>query len=139
MYTVRFTADLIIPNDTDTDCYGEPCEPGCGYSVQSGWWAPRFTTYAVSEDRDYADTFTYAGDDIDLSPPAWLVHTLSEYLPGGIELGSAPSFCANGTLENHTTGESVRPAGHADGFTDAELNTAIALLTNLEMHHVHVQ
>lgn len=50
-YQVRYTATIVRPDDSDTDGYGEPCEPGHGYDIVTGWLDPNSSLWDVSEER----------------------------------------------------------------------------------------
>jgi hypothetical protein len=78
-----FSATIITLDGSDTNAYGEACEPGQGYTEQSGWWDP---------DRSYWRVHTHQHDVAPdtcpqrnrTSPPRWLADRLTARL-GGIE------------------------------------------------------
>jgi hypothetical protein len=47
-----FSATIITLDGSDTNAYGEPCEPGQGYSEHSGHWDPDRSYWRVHEHRD---------------------------------------------------------------------------------------
>jgi hypothetical protein len=51
MRRVYYTGDLITPDDTDTDVYGEATEEGHGATLESGWISPDWSSYVVHENR----------------------------------------------------------------------------------------
>lgn len=63
-YQVFFTGDLITPDDSDTDVYGEPTEAGHGAHLDSGWvsldWDSGKTVY---ENREDVGPDRYTPDD----------------------------------------------------------------------------
>lgn len=126
--TIRFTADIVTPDGSDTDAYGEPCLPGHGYKVESGWWAPEFSRFDVSDDPTYATTFVYHDDPDAEGPVEWLVTTLRNLLPGGVEDSDGRNYYAAGVLTDHATGTTVRPCAHIEGFSDEEIEAADAVL-----------
>lgn len=78
--SIAFTADVTIPDDSDTDAYGEPTEPGYGYTREFGYWEPNWSRYDVVDDHvndeligTLAERVSYiratAGDPTDLHMP----------------------------------------------------------------------
>jgi hypothetical protein len=80
MYRVLYyTATIIAMDGSDTNAYGEACEPCHGYTEQSGWWNPDQDYWSVHPDRGQAqpDTYFASGGP----PPAhWLASQLSDRL-----------------------------------------------------------
>lgn len=123
MITVQFSGDLITPDGSDTDGYGEPCEPGSGSTYASGWWAPRWTRFEVSDDPAYADTFTMPEDEED--PAVWICDTVGEYMNwSAVEWDGGETIYAADAIEDYRTGRSIRPAAHVTGATPAQLEAA---------------
>jgi hypothetical protein len=54
LYGLYWSATTITPDGSDTNAYGEACEPGRGYTEQSGWWDPDGDFWRVHE-RDRRD------------------------------------------------------------------------------------
>jgi hypothetical protein len=48
---IFYTATIITLDGSDTAANGEACEPGHGYTEQSGWWDPDRAYWRVVEDR----------------------------------------------------------------------------------------
>src|ERR1700730_1067380 len=162
MYRVLYyTATIIAMDGSDTNAYGEACEPGQGYTEQSGWWNPEQDYWSVHPDRGQAqpDTYSPSGGP----PPApWLASQLSDRLgpidhfdgertfysarvatwpynpAGSVTSGAVPAVIAEdvfGDGQHHATPAGVKTltaAGHAHGFTDQEILDAASLLGGAE-------
>ena len=111
---VFYTAD-IIEADSDATERGEPDE--------SGWWDPDWTHWEVQDDKSDVKPDVYDPED-DEDPAAWLAEQVSNRL-GVIDGadGSGTWYSADDE-QNYQTGQSVRPAAHAEGFTDEEIARA---------------
>ncbi len=48
---IYYTATIITFDGSDTNAYGEACEPGHGYREDSGWWDPKRSYWTVQADR----------------------------------------------------------------------------------------
>lgn len=126
---VFYTGDMIVPDGSDTNAYGEPCEEGAGYELHQGWVDPEWSRFALWEDRDDVRPDVY-GDDEDKSPAQWLADTITERC-GWVEAsdsGVPRWFTAGDPLVNHTTGEEVTVAAHPEGFTDEEIVEAYRIM-----------
>ena len=121
---VFYTADLIVPDDTDTDVYGEPTEPGYGATLEAGWLDPDWSRWTVYENAEDVrpDTFDNDGD-----PVIWLVERISDRLGRACGQGGH-TFYATDSDDNYVTGVNRSLAAHAQGFTDEELILANELL-----------
>lgn len=125
---VFYTADLIIPDGSDTGIYGDGTMPGEGSRLESGWYDPDWCRTEVREEKKdvRADIFD-PSDGTD--PSVWLAHTLNERLNGWTEYNGRGWWSAGEVEESdHRTGISASVAAHAEGFTDAELRQAEDLL-----------
>lgn len=126
---IRYTGTLITPDDSDTNGYGEPCEPGYGYEISDGWVDPAWSLWDVREEypetpHDTIDT----GDDYDLDS------LLDEYggdledmirdrvsrVIGSIDSEGWGTFYASDPLTNYRTGETLTLAAHIKGGTYAK-------------------
>src|SRR5690606_33549604 len=58
---------------------GEPCEPGHGYTEQSGWWNPDRAYWRVADDRGDVTPDVYHDGDR-RSPAQWLADQLTARL-----------------------------------------------------------
>ncbi len=67
---VWFTATLITFTGGDL-ADGEPCEPGCGYTVTEGHWNPRRSYWTVHPSRDDVTPDRYRAQRRP-EPAAWL-------------------------------------------------------------------
>lgn len=149
-----YSATIITLDGSDTNAYGEPCEPGQGYTERSGFWDPDHGYWRVHDSRDAVRPDTYP-PPCGQSPARWLADRLSDRLghvnsfdhgrtfyaaheavyPGTL----ADTQGATGALLSHMrmhlarTGavagqRTLTAAGHAYGFTDAELAEAAHVL-----------
>jgi hypothetical protein len=127
-YAVRFTADIIRPDGSDTDVYGEPCEEGHGYVVESGWYAPSWSRDTVSDNPDYAQVDRWSDDD-STDPVTWLADVLTERLGlvGSVGPFGTSIYAAESDTDPYT-GVAVRVAAHPDGFTGDDVSAAIDVM-----------
>jgi len=116
---VFYTADLITPDGSDTDVYGDSCEVGHGATLTSGWVSPDWSRWDVYENKEDVKPDVYANDDGDVAE--WLARVINDRL-GAVE-GHAldTSWYAVDADENYTTGVNRHMAAHPEGFTNAEL------------------
>lgn len=136
---VWLTADIIRPDGSDSDCYGEPCEEGHGYTLESGWYDPSWSWDSVCESRDDVRADVYdadadpSSDDDPYTPVTWLADTLTERL-GWVESVGSGGTLYSGQDDSHPyTGVSVRVAASVDGFTDAEIRAALDIMAAREL------
>jgi hypothetical protein len=71
MRALYYSATVITLTGGDTNAYGEACEPGHGYTEQSGYWSPDRDYWTVYSCRDDVDPDVYV-DDSRLTPAEWL-------------------------------------------------------------------
>jgi hypothetical protein len=151
---IYYTATIITLDGSDTNAYCEPCEPGQGYSEQSGHWDPDRSYWRVHDSRDDVRPDVYPNQS-EQAPAQWLADQLGERLgnidsydhghtfyaaheavhpgtladaqgPGGELLSTIRMTLARGGA---TKGQrTLTAAGHAYGFSDDELIEAAALL-----------
>ena len=77
-YAAYMTADILTPDDTDTNCYGEPTEPGHGQTLESGWIDPSWSRWTVyQEQEDVRPIAVYLSDDGTLAE--WREATVREW------------------------------------------------------------
>jgi hypothetical protein len=119
--SVRYTADVISPDGSDTDVYGEPTSPGDGYVLSSGWFAPDWSLYTVSDDPAYGQVDRWSTEEGD--PVTWLRARLTEHLVT-VDHAEVGTFYSAATHSN-MAGETTTVAAHAEGFTSEELAAAI--------------
>lgn len=122
---VFFTGTLITPDGSDS-YGGEPCEPGSGATVQDGWVDLRWTRWEVYENREDVRSEVYEPEDG--NPAQWLAEAVAERLGATEDSNSAPAWYAVDPDDNVQTGQSIRLAAHAKGFTDEEIAEADRLL-----------
>jgi ribosomal protein S18 acetylase RimI-like enzyme len=152
-----FSATIITLDGTNTNAHGEGCEPGKGYTEQSGWWNPDRSYWRVHAERDDVTADVYP-DGEDRGPARWLADRLVA------RLGAVDSYDDGRTfygafeavhpgrltdLVTHPASQSpgvghalafirrgvarkgqrfLTAAGHAHGFTDTEMTEAAQLL-----------
>ena len=152
-----YTATVVTMVGSDTNAYGEACEPGHGYTEQSGWWNPDRDYWSVHPGRDQAQPDTYPSSG-ELPPAHWLAIRLTDRLGpidhfdgertfysageatwpghpiGTVTSEPAPALIAddaNDSRRHHPNPAGVKTltaAGHAHGFTDQEILKAARLL-----------
>ncbi|MDT5025778.1 MAG: hypothetical protein QOE61_2204 [Micromonosporaceae bacterium] len=93
MTTIRalyFSATIITLDGTDTNAYGEACEPGHGYNEQSGHWSPDQSYWTVHLDRSQVQPDIYL-DRGSRTPGQWLADRLTTRL-GTLETVDGNTF-----------------------------------------------
>lgn len=125
---IYFTADVIVPDGSDTNCYGEGTLPGHGYQLETGWYDPDWSRYDVHKDRDSVRADVFDPSDT-LTPAEFLAEAVAGRL-NGVEFSGAPStfYSADSDSSDYEKGRELTVAAHPEGFTEAEVNEAIALL-----------
>jgi hypothetical protein len=122
-----YTAEKITYDGSDSDCYGEPCEPGTGFTMESGW-----------VDMSWSISTLYPGAE-GVAPEVWELHDgpLIEWLAdtiirrlGWVELNTdSPASATAGTSTTFYaedfeqvdaySGDSVRLAVHMEDVPPA--------------------
>jgi hypothetical protein len=108
---VFYTADIVTPDGSDTGVYGDPCEPGHGATLESGW-----------VDMDY-DQWTVYDDSSDVRPDLVEGETLTELAESTADailsrIGVPESLDNHSTIygadadQNHRTGQEAMRAAH---------------------------
>jgi hypothetical protein len=90
---------------TNTNAYSEPCEPGQGYSEQSGHWDPDRSYWRVHDSRDDVRPDVYP-DQSEQTRAQWLADQLGE------RLGNIDSYDHGHTF--YAAHEAVYPGTLAD-------------------------
>ena len=93
MTTIRalyFSATISTLDGSDTNAYGEACEPGQGYREQSGHWSPDRSYWSVYPDRSQVQPDVYP-ERGSRTPGQWLADRLAARL-GSIEPVDARTF-----------------------------------------------
>jgi hypothetical protein len=132
--SVRFTADLIVSDGSDTNAYGEECEEGSGYTLESGWYSPDWSRWEVDESPTYAKVYTFDGtadcchwdrvyDVADHEPGRacivlWLSRLIADYLEGFPEDNGDGTVYSGESYSHPYKGKSIRPAMHVEGLDD---------------------
>jgi hypothetical protein len=122
---IYYTADLITPDASDTGVYGDPCDEGCGETYENGWIDPDWSQWTIYEDRDGVRPDVWEEDDGDAVE--WLAGQLSSRLGAIQECSDTTAYAADAYVHPYE-GKSVRMAAHIEGFTDAEIDSAMALV-----------
>jgi hypothetical protein len=143
-----FSATIITMDGSDTNGYGEACEPGHGYTEAVGWWNPDDEPWSVSPRREQAHPDPYP-PTATTSPVQWLADQLTQRLgpldqfDGGRTFYSAdelvrdsdttpPRSVWGGAIHDPrplpAEAQSLTAAGHAHGFTPDEIAAAASLL-----------
>lgn len=130
---IYYTGDLIESDDTDTNVYGEPTEPGHGEVMTSGWVDPDWSTWTVYEDRDHVRPDVYEPDEYDIedgiTPAKWLAEQVTKRL-GGIDTPDGSDWFRAADAHTHGyDGKSITLAAHPEGFTTDEIDEAVRLMT----------
>lgn len=79
MRALYFSATVTTKTAGDTNAYGEPCEPGHGYTEQSGHWSPDRDYWTVYPSRDDVDPDSYP-DQSPLTAAQWLAEQITDRL-----------------------------------------------------------
>lgn len=137
---IYYTADVIIPDGTDTNAYGEPCLEGHGYTIDQGWVSPDYSDAVTFDDQEDVRPDVYDPDSghgwLDPSPARWLAETVAARLghcEADTSLGLPRWFRAS---DDHDRGidpslrdnSIVTLAAHPYGFTDREIYVASRML-----------
>ena len=113
---IFYTGDIVRPDGSDTGVYGDPCEPGHGATLESGWIDPEWSRWEVCAAREdvRADVWhPEAGPMID-----WAVERILERL-GGVSDVNGTSVYAADSDQNISTGAALRMAAHIHGAPPA--------------------
>jgi hypothetical protein len=95
-----FSATIITLDGSDTNAYGEACEPGQGYREHSGHWDPDRAYWRVHEHRADVRPDVYP-PQCGQTPAQWLAARLRE------RLGSIDSYDHGRTF--YAAREAVHP------------------------------
>jgi len=137
---VYYTADVIIPDGSDTGVYGDGCEPGTGAYMESGWIDPRWSRETVHENRDHVrpDMFEASQDG---DRRRWLADRLSERV-NCLDIdnyGNHYSVLYGEAEEpDYRTGITVSVAAHPYGFEDWEIESALDMIRRERLHRARI-
>ncbi len=127
-YFIYYSADVITPDGSDSDVYGEACEPGHGMTRENGWLDPDWSRDTVYEShRDVrADRYEAAWDG---DPRKWLAERLATRLEY-VDLDSATwrSVYSSEGYTDPYTGVTVTVAAHPEGFEQWEIDSALDMI-----------
>jgi len=113
---VYYTATVTTLDGSDTNAYGEPCEPGQGYTVADGYVDPDWSVFEpekITRERATFDTVS----DSDPDPIGRLVERIHDRI-GWVHLDYSEHLYAQ-----HTRTEPGREASlcaHVHGLNDRE-------------------
>jgi hypothetical protein len=114
-----YTADKIVPDLSDTDCYGEPCEEGAGYRLESGWVDPCWSRNTVYDSAEHVAPDVYELHDGPLIE--WLTDQIINRL-GWVDLDSGCGttlLAAEFDVVDQYSGVQIRMAVHMENVPDA--------------------
>lgn len=111
--TIYYTADIITPDDTDTDTYGDECEPGDGLAIESGWYDADYSAWEVFEDQVDVRPDLIVSDALEdgATLDELIIETITSRL-GVLDSFDGESAYAADAQENYKTGASVMLAAH---------------------------
>lgn len=115
--TIYYTATVFTPDDSDTNVYGEPTEPGHGESMDEGWYDAAWDSFGVFPSRDQVRPDTIEADDdrfmdgFDLDDIVTMV--VGDAI-GAIDSFDGETAYASDPLQNYTTGVRVMLAAHIE-------------------------
>ena len=132
---ISYSATIITLDGSDTNAYGEACEPGAGYTEQSGHWDPDRAYWQVHAHRDdVTPDLDPPGDR--RSPAQWLADRLTARLGSiaSVETGHTFYGAREAVHPGRLTGPRSRPPGAVlgagaevgDAFAAARLGNAAA-------------
>lgn len=121
MTKIWVTGDLITPDGSDTSVYGDPCEPGEGMSMESGWVQTGWSRWDVYESRDDVEPFTWEADDGPVVE--WIIEKIHETC-GWVETDGSDGRTYYGQeADTHAyDGRSMSYAVHIDDASPAILS-----------------
>ncbi len=118
---VWYSADNVVSDGSDTNGYGEGCEPGAGYEIASGWIDPDFdggrTVHPEPLDVR-ADVWTRQdGPMID-----WLIARILDRIGSPQDDDSHGTYYATEARTWYREGIESMRAAHIDGASEAMLS-----------------
>lgn len=131
MKQIWYTGDIITPDDSNTNAYGEPCEEGHGYILNSGWVDFNWSQWVVEDKREDVSADVWDGETWGPMAPAlieWVVACISERI-GWVEVNGGGSYYSSNSSVNYKTGQEATYAAHLHGFTDDEIAAVDNALT----------
>jgi hypothetical protein len=128
---IYYTGDLMTPDGSDTDCYGDGCEPGSGFTLENGWVDPDWTLSEVRESHDDVCPDAYDPENGPLIE--WVTDTIISRI-GLPEEGSERGtfYACDSEIISHYTGQEIRLAAHVYGASPAVLSAVRYRLAWLE-------
>jgi len=110
---IYYTGDLTTPDDSDENCYGEPCEAGYGYSLESGWIDPDWSLWTVWENRE--DVRPDVIGPYEIEEAGGLTQAIEETITsrlGVLDSWDGSTAYAADDIQNYRTGERIMLAAH---------------------------
>lgn len=132
---LRFTADLLFSDESDTDAYGEPCEPGHGYRIESGWVDPSWSSRRVWDEPTTGTTYAGFADE-GKTPGRWLADEIQAVCDSVEDNGDGTFYAVDDTEFYDSDGPfSARYAAHVEfGSDDDELEILAECTAWLDGH-----
>jgi len=136
--TIYYTADLYTPDDSDTNVYGEACEPGYGETMEQGWHEPDWSTWTVFETKDQVRPDTIESDDDRFDNGFTLDDLIEQDITarlGAIDSFDGETAYGSDPHENYTTGQRLMVAAHIEIHeTDNETDDRSHYIGTLNIH-----
>lgn len=115
--TIYYTADVFTPDESDTNVYGEPCEPGHGETMESGWFDESWDAWGVHEKKSMVNPDTIETDDPRFDDgfnlDDLIVQDIGDRI-GAIDSFDGDSAYAADPQQNYRTGVRVMIAAHVE-------------------------
>jgi hypothetical protein len=111
---IYWTGDLIRPDDTDTNVYGEACEPGYGQTMESGWVDPNWSVWLTWDNKE--DVKPDVLEAWELEEGESVDEAILRLIEERISIDSFDGTTAYAAMpyEHYKTGESMMLAAHVE-------------------------
>jgi hypothetical protein len=113
------TADIRIPDNTDTDVYGEATEAGHGETLESGWVNPTWARWEVWQDMSDVSPVAEYDETSGMTLDDWRADVVAEHL---------------GSFHGSTGSTEVTPTDHTYYGTDSQENYATGASATYALH-----
>jgi hypothetical protein len=129
---IWYTGEVLRPDGSATDVYGQACESGYGQQMVSGWIDPDWSLSTVHARREDVRPDQWAPGDGPVIE--WLIERIAARL-GWVDLAVGPRWAANmrGTfyavdaaILDFESGVRVRLAAHIGGAVGDAVQAAVA-------------
>ena len=109
---IYFTGTLITPDGSDSDVYGDGCEPGEGMTMDTGWLSPDWSRFDVYENRDDVSPDVWSADDGPMID--WIVERVHARCGWVEDNHDGRTYYAREADEDIYSGKSMSVAAHID-------------------------